>query len=62
MALEYGPAGIVDSFFLRPFFMYVFPMVLHNFTHGILVGKIVGDFTFYCMVVLSYEWKKRKTI
>jgi hypothetical protein len=60
MALEYGPAGIIDSFLLRPFFMYVFPSVLHNFTLGILVGKLVGDFTFYLMVILSYELKKKK--
>jgi len=62
IALEYGPAGIIDSFLLRPFFMYTFSSVLHNFTLGILVGKLVGDFTFYLMVILSYELKKKKTL
>ena len=62
MALEYGPAGLLDSFILRPFFMYVFPSLLHNFTLGILIGKIVGDFTFYLMVIVSYELKKKRTI
>ncbi len=62
MAIEYGPAGIIDSFLLRPFFMYIFPSLLSNFTLGILVGKIVGDFTFYLLVIVSYELKKRKTL
>ena len=61
MAIEYGPAGIIDSFLLRPFFMYIFPSLLSNFTLGILVGKIVGDFTFYLLVIVSYELKKQKT-
>lgn len=62
MFLEYGPAAMIDSFLLRPFFMYVFPSLLHNFTLGILVRKLVGDFTFYLMVILSYELGKKKKI
>ena len=57
--LEFGPAGLIDGLLLRPFFMYLFPIVLKNFTLGILVGKFVGDFTFYVLVVLSYEINKR---
>ena len=57
--LEFGPAGLIDGLLLRPLFMYLFPIYLNNFTLGILVGKIVGDFTFYILVILSYEMKKR---
>lgn len=57
--LEFGPAGIIDGLLLRPFFMYLFPILLKNFTLGILVGKIAGDITFYFLVILGYEFKKR---
>jgi hypothetical protein len=57
--IEFGPAGIIDDLLLRPFFMYVFPLVLNNFTLGIFLGKIAGDITFYFLVILSYELKKR---
>ena len=58
--LEFGPAGIIDGFLLRPFFLYLFPSLLKNFTLGILIGKLVGDFTFYILVILSYEIYKKK--
>lgn len=57
--LEFGPAEILDSLVLRPFFMYLFPLLMRNFTMGILMGKIAGDITFYMLVILSYEMKKR---
>lgn len=57
--LEFGPAGIIDGLLLRPFFMYLFPILMKNFTLGILIGKITGDFTFYILVILSYEIKKK---
>jgi hypothetical protein len=57
--IEFGPAGILDGFFLRPFFMYLFSTLLTNFSLGILVGKIAGDFTFYVVVICSYELTKR---
>jgi hypothetical protein len=59
IVLEYGPAGVIDGLVLRPFFMYLFPILLGNFTLGIFVGKIVGDVTFYFFVILSYEINKR---
>ncbi len=58
IVLEFGPAGLLDGLFLRPFFMYLFPIYLKNFPLGILVGKIAGDFTFYILVILSYELKQ----
>jgi len=57
--LEFGPAEILDSLVLRPFFMYLFPLLTENFAIGILLGKIAGDITFYLIVILSYEMKKR---
>lgn len=57
---EFGPAGLLDDLVLRPFFMYVFPGIVGNFTWGILIGKIVGDLSFYLLVILSYEIIKHK--
>ena len=59
LLMEFGPAGIIDGLVLRPFFMYLFPILLKNFTFGILIGKIAGDFTFYLLVITSYELKKK---
>jgi len=56
--LEFGPAEILDSLLLRPFFMYLFPLLVKNFALGILLGKIAGDITFYLLVILSYEMQK----
>lgn len=62
IVLEFGPAGLIDGLFLRPLLMFIFPVLLNNFTIGILVGKIAGDFTFYILVILSYEFASRKKI
>jgi hypothetical protein len=63
IVLEFGPAGLIDGLLLRPFFMYLFPVFLKNFTLGIFVGKIAGDITFYILVILSYEIRgKRKKV
>lgn len=56
--VEFGFAGLVDGLLLRPFFMYLFPILLNDFTLGILVGKIAGDITFYLLVILAYETKQ----
>ena len=59
IVLEFGPAGLIDGLLLRPFFLYLLPILMQNFTLGILVGKIAGDVTFYILVILSYEIHKR---
>lgn len=55
---EFGIAGVLDGLLLRPFFMYLFPILLDDFTLGILVGKIVGDLAFYLLVIGTYETKE----
>ncbi|MBI3235630.1 MAG: hypothetical protein HYZ42_16595 [Bacteroidetes bacterium] len=58
IALEFGLAGVIDDLLVRPFFMYIFPLILNNFILGILIGKFVGDFVFYLLVIMSYEGKQ----
>ncbi|MBS7563898.1 hypothetical protein KHS38_05730 [Mucilaginibacter sp. Bleaf8] len=57
LLVEFGPAEILDSFLLRPFFMYIFPVLLHNRTLGVLAGKIVSDISFYIPVIIIAELK-----
>jgi hypothetical protein len=59
LLIEFGPAEIVDSFVVRPFCMYIFPLLTHHFVLGILAGKLVADVIFYSIAIVSYELKKK---
>lgn len=59
--LEFGPAGLIDGLLVRPFFLFLFPIILNDFTLGIFMGKITGDFAFYFLVILSTKIKQRLT-
>jgi hypothetical protein len=52
---DFGFAEIIDSLFIRPFCMYIFPVWIKNYPIGILAGKIASDICFYVPVILSYE-------
>ena len=62
LILEFGLAEIFDSLLLRPFFMYLFPLIIGNFALGIFVGKIVADITFYIPAIIAYELRKKHLI
>lgn len=57
---EFGLAECADSFFLRPFFMYIMPQVLGDLTLGIIAGKIITDVFFYSIAIAMYELRKKK--
>jgi hypothetical protein len=58
LLIEFGPAELVDSLLVRPFFMYLMPSLLHDFTAGILVGKLAADVIFYGLAIGAYELKQ----
>jgi hypothetical protein len=58
LILEFGGAEILDSLFVRPFCMYIFPYLLQNAPLGIATGKIAADTFFYGTIILSFELKK----
>jgi hypothetical protein len=60
IVLELGVAALFDELLLRPFFMFLFPILLKNFTLGIFMGKIAGDICFYMLAILCYEHSKRR--
>lgn len=59
LLLEFGPAEILDSFLIRPFFMYFFPTLITNYAIGVFIGKIASDLAFYLPVITSYEMHLR---
>lgn len=60
LAVEFGPAEVLDSFVIRPALMYYLPRWLGHFTAGILLAKVLADVTFYVPAILSYELSKKR--
>jgi hypothetical protein len=57
--LEFGFSEILDSFVIRPFFMYIMPMIVGNLSVGIILGKIISDVIFYIPTIIMYEFRKK---
>jgi hypothetical protein len=58
MIIEFGPAEVIDSLLVRPFFMYLGPTYLGNFGGGLLAGKLAADLVFYILAACGNELKK----
>ncbi len=59
LILEFGPAEFLDTFIIRPFWMYTLPLFINNYALGIFTAKIVADITFYIPTIISYELRKK---
>ena len=57
--VEFGPAEFLDSFFVRPFFMYVFPKILNSLSLGLIAGKFSADLVFYIPTIILYELRNK---
>jgi hypothetical protein len=55
IAIEFGPAEIIDSVLIRPVALYAGPFLLGNVVVGWIVGSIVADVGFYVLAIFSYE-------
>lgn len=55
VAIEFGPAELIDSIAVRPLAFYVGPMLFGNVAAGWIFGKLVSDVAFYGCAVFSYE-------
>lgn len=55
VAIEFGPAELIDGIAVRPLAYYVGPMIFGNLVAGWIFGKLVSDVGFYVLAVLSYE-------
>ncbi len=56
---EFGVAEFLDSFLVRPFALYIFPLLLHNVGLGLIVGKIAADIIFYIPTIIAYELRMK---
>ena len=57
LLIEFGPAEIADTGFIRPLAMGLGAHFLDRHV-GVLVGKIAGDIIFYIPVILTYELRQ----
>jgi hypothetical protein len=55
VAIEFGPAELIDSIFVRPVAFYVGPYLFGSMLGGWIFGKIVADIAFYACAIVSYE-------
>ncbi len=55
VAIEFGPAELIDSIAVRPLAFYVGPILFGNVAAGWIFGKLVSDVAFYGCAVFSYE-------
>jgi hypothetical protein len=59
IVLEFGFSEFFDSLVIRPFMMYIFPLLLGNMIFGVLAGKIIADIIFYIPTIIAYELRKK---
>jgi ornithine decarboxylase len=59
LAVEFGPAEIVDSLFVRPGLMYAGRLFTSDLIVGTLVGKVAADVAFYAIAISGYEFRTR---
>ena len=55
VAIEFGPAEVIDSLLIRPVAFYLGPVLFGNMLAGWIFGKLVADVGFYALAILSYE-------
>ncbi|TRW82025.1 hypothetical protein FK535_14150 [Mycolicibacterium sp. 018/SC-01/001] len=55
VAIEFGPAELIDSIAVRPLAFYLGPFLFGNVAAGWIFGKVVSDVAFYGCAILSYE-------
>jgi len=59
LIIEFGLSELLDFLIIRPFIMYIFPLIIGNFAMGIFIGKIVADLIFYLPTIIMYELRKK---
>jgi hypothetical protein len=59
LTVEFALAEVIDSFVTRPVFMDVAMRTTGNLAIGVVIGKLIGDVTFYLPTIVSYELRRR---
>ncbi len=55
VAVEFGPAELIDSVAVRPVAFYAGPMIVDNTVGGWILAKLVADVAFYLCAIFTYE-------
>ena len=55
VAIEFGPAELIDSIAVRPLAFYAGPLIFGNVAAGWIFGKLISDLAFYSCAIVSYE-------
>jgi hypothetical protein len=55
VAIEFGPAEVIDSLLIRPLAFYLGPILFGGVVAGWIFGKLVADVGFYVLAIFSYE-------
>ncbi len=55
IAIEFGPAELIDGIAIRPLAYYLGPIMFGNLIAGWIFGKLFSDIGFYALAVFSYE-------
>jgi hypothetical protein len=60
LTIEFGFSELLDGGLIRPFCMYIFPLIINEFSLGIFAGKIAADVVFYIPTITGYEFVKKR--
>jgi hypothetical protein len=55
VAVEFGPAEVIDSLLIRPLAFYLGPILFGGMVAGWIFAKLVADVGFYVLAIFSYE-------
>ena len=55
IALEFGPAELLDSLLIRPTALYIGITMIPNLAFGIIAGQTAANLCFYVPTIISYE-------
>ncbi len=60
LLLEFGPAELLDSTWIRPWLMALASRSVGSLAAGVLLGKLLADLSFYALAITGYELKRRR--
>jgi hypothetical protein len=55
IAIEFGPAELIDGIAIRPLAFYFGPIVFDDIVAGWVFAKLFSDIGFYAFAIVSYE-------
>jgi hypothetical protein len=55
VAIEFGPAEVIDTLLIRPLAYYLGPLLFGGMVAGWIFAKVVADIGFYVLAIFSYE-------